>query len=1854
MARSTAGTPITFAVPGSPRPTGAAATRGGDARPTDLPQGRVKHSVRVGTERGGAGAVAVEAVPGEDVVVLRIANGPALMLHPETARDLLQAQSTGADRSARPTGTVAVPARLGWPAAGGATRGLAADVLLAGVDVLTDLFVDKAATFVASEIVRRVDAQAVAGVYRLAPDGIDALGEPLPSVPSAGEKPQLVFVHGTFSTIEGTFAKLWTEHPQRVRTLFEAYGAGSVLGLEHPTLGVSPVANALALARALAPDTRVHLVTHSRGGLVAEALARVCADPGAAAKALGATAPAALREELKALAAVVQQKKLRVDRVVRVACPSRGTLLASKRLDAYVSVLKWTLELARIPVLPVLVEFLGQVAKRRADPDEMPGLAAQMPDSALVKWLNDGGTQAAGSLRVVAGDLQGDSVTSWLKTLLADAFYWTDNDLVVQTRSMYGGAPRAGGATFVLDQGGGVSHFNYFANERTASAVVEALVQDAPRDFRQIGPLSWAGQSSTGLRAARAGALPSRPAVVLLPGIVGSHLKAGSERVWLSWRIAGGLDRLRYDAKDIAPDGPVGMFYDELVAYLSRTHEVIEHAFDWRRPIEESARLLADAVAAALDARTAGGQPVRLLAHSMGGLVARALELERPDVWKRMMAVRGARLLMLGTPNGGSWAPMQVLSGDDTFGNVLSAVGAPFQESAARQVMAQFPGFLQLQAGLLDRDRALHLEATWQKLADDDLARLQQRSPWHRLPLQWGAYRWGVPAQRVLDRAVALRRRLDDQAAQPLGAAKDALLLVVGRAPSTPDGFDVTGGEVVYLDRLDEGDGRVPVERAVLPGVPTWKVDAAHGDLPAKKDAFKAYLELLETGTTALLPPLRMAAPSRGAAPVAAARGRSRPSRTRVANRPPAGERDVYARTPEAPPSRPTERQTTLRVTVEYGDLTFVRHPLLLGHYRSLLLMGTERVMNRLVGGAMEDSLAAGLYPEVPGEHQIFVNRSVDAENPWRLPRPEAVVVVGLGEEGKLRPDDLVKTIRQAAIAWVQRKAEQRNASPREPDANGVPAVLELAATLVGSGGGIEVAQSAQLIAQGVREANERLAEGDWPVIGHLHLIELYLNRAGEAQRALRLQSMAAPGAYLLADTLVTGTGGLSRPIEDGYRGADYDFIAAVARKSAHGAAEIAYAVDTKRARTEVTGQTTQVALVRELIANAASDRNRDTLTGRTLFQLLVPLTLEPFFGGTTDMLLELDDTTAGIPWELLDTGAGAGGDSRPWAIRAKLLRKLRTETFRRITRDAGAEASILVIGEPLCDRKDYPELPGARAEARAVVDRFGPASGIKALIARDEDPDGSAPDALAVVGALLERDWRVVHVAGHGALPERIGPAPRKDGDPPQAYGNPRGVVLSNGSFLGPAEIESMRVVPELVFVNCCHLGAHATDRTLGENDPPGFAANVADALIRIGVRCVVAAGWAVDDGAASLFATTFYGALLRGLRFADAVAEARAAAWAEGGNTWAAYQCYGDPDWRLAAGASRPGPTIAEEFAGIASPAGLHNALETLVVKSRYQNAGVTEQRERLRHLEGRFAALWGGSGRIAEAFGAAWTEAQDAARGLSWYEKAVAAEDGSASFKAAEQIANLRARAAWESVAKGRPSARALGLARTTIARALGALEKLCSLQETTERASVAGSAWKRLAMIEGLAGRPKDERTALDRMRERYAHAEALAGAADLFYPAMNRMAAELVLRCGDSAWKGLDAASVAAARRSLEARARNDPDFWSVVGQTELRVYEALAARGLAAALPSILREYDDLRQRVGAAWMWSSVRDQLAFILPKYAARARGAEPTAAGALLAHVTGFAETGASAASGDGERTRRKRPAKRVRR
>jgi hypothetical protein len=1828
MATEHSTAPITFIVPGQRQ-----ATRGGAAaaRVAGLP-GQLKDSVRVAARRAGGGHVRVTAVPGEDVVVLQIAGGPALVLHPENARDLMLGQGT-ARRSGRAEdvpGEVAVPAQLRWrgleQAAPTRTRGFLGDVLLSAFEVLTGFAKEPAADFVASRVVQRIDGQVDAGVYTLAPEALSPLkdsGHKLDQVP-ASDEPMLVLIHGTFVETVSTFGKLWVMHPQRVRELFRVYG-GRVYALDHPTLGASPVANALTLVKALPPGARLHLATHSRGGLVAEVLARVAGQRQLGAEDLAAfpgAEYASQRRELQDLAAAVVAKDIRVERVVRVACPARGTLLASKRLDAYLSVLKWSLDLVGVPVVPSLLDFLTEVARRRADPGEIPGLAAMIPGAPLLEWLNGAEEPVPGELRVVAGDIQGDSVTSWIKTLLADAYYWTDNDIVVQTRSMYAGSPREGGASFLLDRGGKVTHFAYFSNERTVEAVVTALTQaQPPTGFRTIGPLSWAGQDSGGLRARRPSGderpASERPAVFVLPGILGSHLKAGDKRIWLSLRLIGGLGRLKYQpggGDGVAPDGPIGMVYDDLIEHLAATHEVVPFAFDWRRPIEDEAQRLADAVEQALDARAASGQPVRLLAHSMGGVVARTMQLERPQTWARLMARPGARCLMLGTPNGGSWAPMQVLSGDDTFGNALAAFGSPLRDRQARQLMAEMPGFIQLQACLLDPTLGLDRHETWKKLAEDDLRTVQDANWWHRSAgdPQLAAYQWGVPPQEVLDRAKRLRERLDVQREQGLREFADRMLLVVGHAKFTPDGYEWTDQGLVYLDASDGGDGRVTLASALLPGVRTWTLDCEHGSLPDAERAFPAFDELLMAGDTTKLERLAGAARGSGAAAARAVlHVRSRPSRARPAATPAETTRSVFELHTAGPDAPAGPRGAPLQVTVVNGNLAFVRQPLLVGHYRAMMLTGTEKVIDRLVGGAMQAALDAGLYPGVPGTHQVFVNTRADPDNPWRPPRPVAAVVVGLGEEGKLTEQQLVTSVRQATLAWSQRVAE-------DPLQGGFD--IDLAATLLGSGGmGISPSSAARAIAQGVREANERLAVSGWPQVRHLTLVELYLERASDAWRGLQVLGVSSPDRFEVTPTIQSGTGPLRRQVDSGYRGADYDLVTAT---QGDGPDTIAFTLDTRRARTEVRAQRTQGRLVRELVRNASTDVNDDPQIGRTLFQLLVPVEVEPFMGGTSRMLLELDEHTAPIPWELLDTGhdGDAASDPRPWAIRCQLLRKLQKKEYRMVVHDAGADDAVLVIGEPQVDTRLYDPLPGAKAEARAVAELLTGAGGMGAgrvVVLNDGN------DARSIVSGLLARRYRVVHIAGHGE---------------PTTAEHAGGVVLSDDTFLSPREIETMRTVPELVFVNCCHLAARDTGRTLNKGfDRSAFAAGVADKLIEIGVRCVIAAGWAVEDGPAETFATTFYRELLRGATFITAVAAARLAAWNDSpdGKTWAAYQCYGDPNWtlrRAGGDAQTVAKPFTDQFESISSPLGLTLALEELSTDSRYGGAEAARQLEKVRHLEARFAALWGGMGAVAEAFGVAFADAGDDDSAIRWYGQAMLANDASASLKAHEQLGNLRVRRAWALARSAAPGSAAFVQAQDQLTRTLRDLQALAGLQPTMERLSLCGSAWKRLSWMHRRARHRDEQQAALQMSADAYRQAEELAAASghpDLFYPALNRFALQLAQHAGQSGWAGLDPEAVKVVRRSLLARTETEPDFWSWNGLLELSLFEALSSRTLAGQRAALEAGFDDLHARVAARRWWSTIADQAGFVLGAYAEAGSAAERDAARALLAVIEGHA-------------------------
>ena len=140
-------------------------------------------------------------------------------------------------------------------------------------------------------------------------------------------------------------------------------------------------------------------------------------------------------------------------------------------------------------------------------------------------------------MALIAGDIEGGNLLKRLGVLLTDflLFENVDNDLVVDTASMLGGIAPHSAARVLFDRGADVSHFRYFSNDDTCSALRDWLVADDPAQLAVFQPLQagFTSMDAAGIVATRGGTpLPDRPIVVVLPGVMGSHLRVdGADRV---------------------------------------------------------------------------------------------------------------------------------------------------------------------------------------------------------------------------------------------------------------------------------------------------------------------------------------------------------------------------------------------------------------------------------------------------------------------------------------------------------------------------------------------------------------------------------------------------------------------------------------------------------------------------------------------------------------------------------------------------------------------------------------------------------------------------------------------------------------------------------------------------------------------------------------------------------------------------------------------------------------------------------------------------------------------------------------------------------------------------------------------------------------------------------------------------------------------------------------------------------------------------------------------------------------------------------------------------------------------------
>ncbi len=110
-------------------------------------------------------------------------------------------------------------------------------------------------------------------------------------------------------------------------------------------------------------------------------------------------------------------------------------------------------------------------------------------------------------------------------------------------------------------------------------------------------------------------------------------------------------------------------------------------------------------------------------------------------------------------------------------------------------------------------------------------------------------------------------------------------------------------------------------------------------------------------------------------------------------------------------------------------------------------------------------------------------------------------------------------------------------------------------------------------------------------------------------------------------------------------------------------------------------------SVVLGVLREAAAQPARSVELGRVLFEELLPFELKDELSRTDNLVMQLDERTADLPWELLgDRLAGA----EPLACRVGLLRQLRGQAVR-IRPNGSVPDTALVIGDP---PTHHPRLP--------------------------------------------------------------------------------------------------------------------------------------------------------------------------------------------------------------------------------------------------------------------------------------------------------------------------------------------------------------------------------------------------------------------------------------------------------------------------------------------------------------------------------------------------------------------------------
>lgn len=970
------------------------------------------------------------------------------------------------------------------------------------------------------------------------------------------------------------------------------------------------------------------------------------------------------------------------------------------------------------------------------------------------------------------------------------------------------------------------------------------------------------------------------PVVLILPGIMGSKLgKKGKSShfddvVWFdpAHVAACHLKDLALPGRNTGAVGVILLAYLKLKLRLSRAgYDARFHPFDWRRPVAESGRELKSRI------DELGSRQVSIVAHGMGGLVARA-------------AIGGGarchRLVMLGTPNQGSFAPVMALRGTHPVVRKVAWLDrCHTAEELSRDVFGTFPGLTEM----------LPWPSAFSQVDLYDLA-------------SWPGAAQGLGPRKELLAAVAAERK-------ELAGGGENVFVVAGVDQRTVVGVRLQqndgGNELVYeLSR--EGDGTVPLTMARLEGVKsTYYVAEAHGSLPNNRLVAAAVIDLLDRGATDVLPTSYTPAPERRAvelvpesqlrrlepyegrrngvlsqrelrhvleeaaapgartdlAPATAARAVT----TIAAGAAPAGYRHPFDRVVVG-----RRRQHRIDLRFALGSITEAdTRAIALGIFRAVAPTGAARAVDERLGGAVGELFQRRMFSGNVGE--VFVLPT--GRHPVTA---EFVTFVGLGSFDRFGDEVLQTAAENIVRTFVSTRVE------------------EFSTVLWGGGSGESPAGALRNLLTGFFRGLQD-ADRDH----HFRRIVL-CEQDPDRYVALKEEMYRLSSTALCNEVELTLDEVQLRPPlvvtpapRQAVRRIDPVYLLVrQERETRTGEVDIRASLLTAGAKAAVIGGVR--TLTRAEFTGACAGVTDENVTdlddpGAALAETFLPEPVRVVLPRFRDhpLVVVHDAPMSRIPWEALRVG-----DNEPWVPAADsglshryLADNLSVAKWLEQRPEDNVLTMLLVVNPTL-------DLRGAEEEGRRIREMFGGQAGV--VLDELHGADATHP---ALLSAFSSGKYDVIHYAGHAFFDEK----------------NPErsGLLAHNKVHLTGADLAGLGNLPSLVFFNACESGRVRTVRTAGKRTTRQVgelsraehlqrSVGLAEAFMRGGVANLIGTYWPVGDASATSFARTFYRRLLAGDALGDALLAGRKALLEIDSKDWADYILYGNPDFVLKMGAA------------------------------------------------------------------------------------------------------------------------------------------------------------------------------------------------------------------------------------------------------------------------------------------------------------------------------------------------------------